>query len=101
MSHLSSHVIVWILQVNILTPRCPQSITRDQLTTDHCSPGGGHHTPLGQGDGGVGQPARQPPRVLAEVARGAVIAVRHPAPIAGLETCNIGDDEITTTAVNI
>lgn len=98
MSHPSSHVIVWILQVNILTPRCPQSITRDQLTS---SPGGGHHTPLGQGDGGVGQPAGQPPRVLAEVARGAVVAVRHPAPIVGLETCNIGDDAITATALNI
>ena len=79
----------------------PLSAIHHQGSADHCSPGGGHHTPLGQGDGGVGQPAGQPPRVLAEVARGAVVAVRHPAPIVGLETCNIGDDAITATALNI
>ena len=58
-------------------------------------PGGWHDTPLVQADGGVGQEAGQPPRVLGEVARGVVVAVRHPTPIVWLETCNIGDSLIT------
>lgn len=95
MSHLSSHVIVWILQVNILSLLTPQSVTRGLSDDKEGSPGGRHDTPLAQGDRGVGQEARQPPRVLGEVARGAVVAVRDSAPIVWLETCNIGDGVIT------
>ena len=111
MSHLSSRVIEWILQVNILSLFTPQSIKRRikswqvslrnvRKTFSHfvnCLkwPGGWHDTPLAQGDGGVGQEARQPSRVLGEVARGVVVAVLHPAPIVWLETCNIGDGLIT------